>query len=229
MCGRYENAADNEELKKEFEKHIGELDIAYNIEEVLYTENIAPTDRVKIITFDNKDNVFRLKTIKWGIKTKVFDQTRQAKGKDPYFDKDVFNSKIETIKVKGSKWMEYMKNNRCIFPMTAFYEWTGEKGSKIPQRITIDDSKIFFAGGIIAKGTDNTESASIITCEPNTFMKPIHNRMPVLLKTKEAGEFLRAREDAAGSMSVPLDEGIKMYYEKTVLVKNTPQNDLFRL
>ncbi len=217
MCGRYENAADDEELRKEFEKHVGELDISYNIDEILKTENIAPTNRVKVITFNKENNVFRLKVIKWGIKSKVFDPSRQAKGKDPFIEKDIFNSKIETIAKKGSKWKKYFNENRCIFPMTAFYEWTGEKGSKVPQRISLNKAPVFFAGGIITDGIDKAESASIITCEPNPFMKQIHTRMPVLFKTEDAGKFLEAKEDAAINMSCPLDEAIKMKLEKAKL------------
>lgn len=214
MCGRYENAADDEELRKEFEKHIGELDISYDIDEVLKSENIAPTNRVKVITFDSNHNVFRLQVLKWGIKSKVFDPLRQAKGKDPFIEKDIFNSKIETVTKKGSKWRKYMDSSRCLLPMTAFYEWTGTKGSKVPQRISIQRTSLFFAGGIMTEGIDKNQSVSIITCPPNEFMKPIHTRMPVLFKTKEAGGFLSAKTEAAEKMCEPLDDNIKMKLEK---------------
>ncbi|MEO8512775.1 MAG: SOS response-associated peptidase family protein [Ignavibacteria bacterium] len=225
MCGRYENAADDAELQKEFEKYIGELNIAYDLDEVLKdlksdifrTENIAPTNLVKVITFDKENNVFKLKLMKWGIKSQVFDPSRAAKGKDPMIEKDIFNSKIETILKKGSKWKKIFDENRCIFPMTAFYEWTGIKGSKVPQRITIQRTPIFFAGGVIKQGIDKKESASIITCEPNTFMSSIHTRMPVLFKTEKAGEFLSSPNDIACSVCEPLDDGTKMKLEKAVL------------
>jgi putative SOS response-associated peptidase YedK len=213
MCGRYENAADDAELQKEFEKHIGHLDIAYDLDEVLKEENIAPTNNIKIIRFDPESNLFKLEVVKWGIKSKIFDPSRQAKGKDPFIEKDIFNSKIETVSKKGSKWKKFFSENRCIFPMTAFYEWTGGKGKKVPHRISIQRNNIFFAGGLIAEGIDKKESGSIITCEPNSFMKPIHTRMPVLFKTKEAGEFLRAVDDAAVKMCEPLDDDIKMKLE----------------
>ena len=105
MCGRYENAADDAALQAEFEKHIGELNIAYDLDEVLKdlktdslrTENIAPTNLVKVITFDKNENVFKLELKKWGIRSQVYDPSRAAKGKDPMIEKDIFNSKIETI------------------------------------------------------------------------------------------------------------------------------------
>lgn len=218
MCGRFERRIDNDDLIREFEKHIGKLDIAYDLpDEDFKVENIAPTNIVKAIVFDTKNNVFKLKAIKWGIKSKVFDPSRQSKGKDPFIEKDIFNSKIETVSKKGSKWMKFMKDNRCIIPMTAFYEWTGEKGSKVPQRIAIQRNKVFYAGGIIADGTDKKESTSIITCEPNKFMKSIHNRMPVLLQSDEAGVFLTSKEDTAVALCMPLDNDVKMKSEKAAI------------
>jgi putative SOS response-associated peptidase YedK len=211
MCGRYENAADTEELQEEFLKHIGNLDIAYDLDEVLKEENIAPTNRIRVIVLE--DNVFKLKVMKWGIRSKIFDPSRQAAGKDPFIEKDIFNSKIETIK-KAPKWKKLIKEKRCIIPMTAFYEWTGEKGSKVPQRISIQRNKIFLSGGIYTEDIKKDTSTSIITCEPNKFMKAVHNRMPVLFKMKDAGKFLEAKDDAAVEMCEPLDDEVKMKMEK---------------
>lgn len=214
MCGRYENAADDRELQEEFEKHIGNLNIAYDLDEVLKTENIAPTNTVKIIVLE--DNVFKLKTLKWGIKDKVFDVKKKQAGKDPFIEKDIFNSRIETINKKGSKWKKYIKEGRCLFPMTAFYEWPVSIDKK-PQRISIQRKKLFFAGGIFTEGLDKKQSASIITSEPNEFMKPLHNRMPVLFTAGSAGDFMKANEDAAMAMCEPLDNEVKMKLEKAEL------------
>ena len=213
MCGRFENMAKNEELRQEFEKYFGNLLIDYDLKESLKFENIAPTNTVRVITFDGEDNVFKLQTMKWGIKSSVFDPKLQAAGKDPMKEKDIFNSKIETIVKKGSKWKKFMKDTRCIFPMTAFYEWPVSMDKK-PQRITIQRKKLFFAGGIYTEGIDKKTSASIVTCEVNAFMKPLHHRMPLLFKTDIAGEFLRANEEVAASMCIPLDNEIKMKLEK---------------
>ena len=214
MCGRYENAADDRELQEEFEKYIGNLNIAYDLDEVLKTENIAPTDNVKIIVLE--DNVFKLKTIKWGIKDKVYDIKRKQAGKDPFIQKDIFNSRIETINKSGSLWKKYFRESRCLFPMTAFYEWPVSMNKK-PQRIFIENEKIFFAGGIRAVGTDTKNSASIITSVPNEFIKTIHNRMPVLFNAEKAAEFMKAGEDVAAAMCEPLDDDVIMKLEPAIL------------
>lgn len=211
MCGRYENASSNEELQELFSKYSGTLDIAYDIDDILKEQNIAPTNLVKVIVLE--DNVFRLKVMKWGMRTKIFDPSRIPKGLDPNIEKDIFNSKIETL-TKSSRWKKYLAGSRCIFPMTAFYEWIPKNGKKKALRISLKKEKIFFSGGIYTgKDVKGDESSSIITCEPNKFMKEVHSRMPVLIKPGNASAFLESH-DAAASLCRPLDDSEKMQMEE---------------
>jgi|GEM_PF-452816 len=222
MCGRFENIAKDEELKREFEKYIGFLNIDYDLDELLKTENIAPTDNVKVITFNKDENVFNLQVMKWGIQSKIYDQARKAKGLDPYIMKPTFNSRIETCTKPGS-WKVAFDTYRCLFPMTAFYEWTGPKENRVGQRISLKDNQIFFAGGLAASGEVNILSASIITCEPNSFMSVVHNRMPVIFQYANAGAYLQSKEDNSAGICVPLDEEIKMNIEVAkILAKPAP-------
>ncbi len=207
MCGRYENASSNEELQEIFSKYAGTLDIAYDIDDILKEQNIAPTNLVKVIVLE--DNKFKLKLMKWGIRSKIFDPSRSAKGLDPNIEKDIFNSKIETLS-KSSRWKKFFSNGRCLFPMTAFYEWIPGNGKKIPQRITLSKHDIFFAAGIFTeKDIKGDVSSSIITCEPNKFMKKVHNRMPAIVTPEDTAHFL-SDEDAARQICEPLDDSIKM-------------------
>ncbi|MBX7041911.1 MAG: SOS response-associated peptidase [Ignavibacteria bacterium] len=207
MCGRYENASSNEELQELFESYAGTLEIAYDLSDILKEENIAPTNRVKVIVCE--EGKFLLKVMKWGIRSKIFDPSRLTKGLDPNIEKDIFNSKIETVS-KSAKWKKLFAGSRCLFPMTAFYEWVPSGGRKIPQRISLDKEKIFFAGGIFTdKDIKGEVSSSIITCEPNKFMKKVHNRMPALITPEDAGSFLEDN-DAALQLCSPLDDSEKM-------------------
>jgi putative SOS response-associated peptidase YedK len=81
------------------------------------------------------------------MRSRIYDPSRIPKGLDPNIEKDIFNSKIETLS-KSSRWKKYFSTSRCLFPMTAFYEWTPVNGKKIPKRISLKNDKIFFAGGI---------------------------------------------------------------------------------
>lgn len=211
MCGRFENAVSKDELDAIFSQYIGKLHIDYDIEEELFRENIAPTDRIRIVTLE--DGMLKLKIMKWGIKSTDYDPSRKSKGKDPYFDKDVFNSKIETV-TKAKNWIDLYQSNRCIIPMTAFYEWPVIDGKKSMQRISLKNEKLFFAGGIIKhKDNKNETAASIITCEPNNFMKPVHNRMPLIFTKSNASDFLTLPHTAIASVFLPLKDELKMKME----------------
>jgi putative SOS response-associated peptidase YedK len=214
MCGRFEFKTKKDDLEKIFRKHIGNLHIDYDIDEVLKEENIAPTNRIRVIVLDKGE--YKVRVLKWAIRTRIFDPSKKGKeGVDPFIEKDMFNNRIETLK-KSAKWKKLLEDHRCLVPMSAFYEWQNKGGpKKEPQRITIDKEKMFFAGGIIQPSDERgEEGASIITCEPNTFMKPIHNRMPVLFEVKKAEDFLTAPKDVVASLCEPLDNSEAMVLEK---------------
>lgn len=236
MCARFENKIKDAELKAEFKKLKAELEVKklplkkngsakkrYTQNIKRYTQNIAPTDIISVIIWDSEMNIFREVELKWGIRSAI--KTPQGE-----IIKDVFNSKIETIRNRGTQWFRYMDLSRCIVPMSAFYEWIpvqvhpAKSPKKLPQRIVIDDVPFFFSGGIIGQGIDEESGASVITCEPNNFMQPIHNRMPVLLRIEDAIDFLRAPAEAAIEMSQPLRDEVKMSHTTVTLEKNIPDN-----
>lgn len=215
MCGRFESKIKTDDLEKIFKEKRGRLHIDYDLAEVLKEENIAPTDRIRVIVVENGE--FKIKVMKWAIRTKVYDPSKAQGlfGDEQYIEKDVFNSRIETV--KGSPdWRSLILKYRCIVPMTAFYEWTKSTGpKKEPQRISIYEEKLFFAGGIYKQlDIRNQAGASILTCEPNRFMKPIHNRMPILFKPEIAADYLTIPKEGVFDLCEPLDDIIKMEMEK---------------
>lgn len=212
MCGRFELKADKAYIEKIMKKKgRKKFNPDYDPNIVLKTENIAPTDMIMVIVSDNDE--CNLKIMKWAIKSNVFNPSKDMGlfGTEQYTPKDIFNSRIETLK-RDFEWKKLFENCRCIIPMTAFYEWIPVQGKKIPQRIYVENEEIFFAGGIYKpKDLKNETGASIITCEPNRFMKSVHNRMPVLFESAElAFNFLDAPNEAAMEMCEPLDDNVKM-------------------
>jgi putative SOS response-associated peptidase YedK len=218
MCGRFELKADKEYVEKIITtRGRKKVNPDYDPNIVLKTENIAPTDNIIVIV--RKDDEYRLKIMKWAIRSKVYDPSKQKLPEpERYIERDIFNSRIETIK-KSYDWKQLFNNNRCIIPMTAFYEWIPVQGKKIPQRIFIDEEDLFFAGGIYTPGDLRNETgASIITCDPNVFMKPVHNRMPVLFESTElAFNFLTSPKEAAIEMCQPLDNNIKLEMQPAMI------------
>lgn len=197
MCSRFENKETGfsiiEKLEKDFKgNYILEDDYE------LKKENIAPTNLVMSLIEDNKS--IKIKNFFWGIQ---FEKTV----KSPL----IFNSRIETIKEK-KYWTQLFYKNRCLLPATAFYEWKEINKTKIPHRIFLPDEDFFFIPSIFLKMEDYYY-VSIITTQPNTFMKSIHNRMPVILQKKEGLCFLNEKPKNALNMCLPLTSKMKMEIE----------------
>ena len=70
-------------------------------------------------------------------------------------------------------------------------------------RIHREDEAPFAFAGIY--NTRPNEVASVITCEPNALMSPIHNRMPVILSEELYDEWLdpEAEMDALAALLTP--------------------------
>jgi putative SOS response-associated peptidase YedK len=93
---------------------------------------------------------------------------------------------IEVLSDTAPSYRQAFKKRRCLIPVDGFYEWKKVLGSKIPYSISMkDDSPSVFAGLWEGwKDPANGEwlhTCTIITGEPNAFVREIHTRMPVIL------------------------------------------------
>lgn len=169
MCGRYQNKVTLENL-------LELLGLDYDFYKEILTrtkkENIAPTDL--IINISQKDDSIILEISNWGIK---------FKSDSPL----IFNSRIETISEKPY-WKKLFDKNRCLVPMTGFYEWKKSGKKKIPYRIFLPEEELFFVPAL-STNINNQKFISLVTTEPNSFMKEIHHRMPVIIQKDQIKNF----------------------------------------
>ena len=186
MCGRFETNPTAEALVTALKKH--KVDLILDLEtKKSKTENIAPTNKIFSISY--LDTNYKLIYTDWGIKFSP---------KSPL----IFNSRIETIKEKKF-WMTLFSKNRLLVPMSAFYEWKKEGSRKIPYRIFLPDEEIFFVPALYSYNKEKEISTSLITTTPNKFIRPIHHRMPVILKIKEGINYLVDDPDTNLTRCVP--------------------------
>ena len=108
-----------------------------------------------------------------------------------------FSTKLSTINARSEGifvrplYRDLIVRQRCIVPISGFYEWKRSGDLKRPFRIHLKDEAIMSVGGIWdtwRPGTpEQKHSFSILTTSANDFMKEIHNRMPVILdRSREA-------------------------------------------
>lgn len=96
--------------------------------------------------------------------------------KDPSTGPRPFNARAETIAEKTS-FRAAWRHRRCLIPATAFFE----KG----QRIAPVDGQTFWLAGLwerwLSADGSELDTCTILTTEPNALVRPLHNRMPVLI------------------------------------------------
>jgi putative SOS response-associated peptidase YedK len=102
---------------------------------------------------------------------------------DPSIGNRMINARSETAAGKPS-FRAAMKSRRCLVPADGFYEWKVVDGGKQPMHVRRRDRAVFaFAGlwEVWTKGAEPLETFTILTTGPNDVLRPIHDRMPVIL------------------------------------------------
>jgi putative SOS response-associated peptidase YedK len=178
MCGRF--------ALTEPEKILSRYDLLTPPPRMEPNYNVAPSFTMPIITRNSPNKAIMAK---WG-----FLPVWEYKKPKPF---GLINIRSETCKEKP-----YFKNvllsARCLVPATGFYEWKElkleGKAEKIPFFISLKDQELFSFAGVYAMCEDAEKKPqyyfAILTSEPNSFMKDIHRRMPVILEKKEEDKYL---------------------------------------
>ena len=99
----------------------------------------------------------------------------------------LINARSETLAEKPS-FKQALKKRRCVVIADGFYEWAKIGKKKVPLHITKKSGEPLLLAGLWETWShkDKPEapplhSCTIVTCAPNEMMKPIHNRMPVII------------------------------------------------
>src|SRR6185312_1301309 len=181
MCGRYT-------LMKlaDLVKLIPWLQIPGDILEQEARYNVAPSQMLPIVMQEKGQASVRL--AKWGF---VPSWTQGQPKMQP------INAKAETVASSGM-FRKAFQSRRCLVPADGFYEWKGAKPPKQPFLIRMRDHGLFMFAGVwdrwYPQGAEPVETFSILTTEPNELMKPIHNRMPVIIAVEDYRRWLEGGE-----------------------------------
>ncbi|MGI8494230.1 MAG: SOS response-associated peptidase [Pyrinomonadaceae bacterium] len=179
MCGRYTNAAKKEQIKKEFQ-----ITVKSSVSDKP-RYNIAPSQMIDVVL--NEESKTVLTGLKWGLVPHW--------SKDAEIGSRMINARAETLAEKPS-FRDAFKSRRCIIPATGFYEWQKKgSGGKQPFYFYLPEKEVFGFAGLYENWLDketgeSLESCTIITTEANEILKPVHDRMPVILKAKDYEEWL---------------------------------------
>jgi putative SOS response-associated peptidase YedK len=111
-----------------------------------------------------------------------------------------FTTKLSTINARSESvfesrlYRDLVARQRCIVPLSGFYEWKTEGQTKRPFKIHLQNNAIMSVAGIWDTWRPGTprerQSFSIMTTEANRFMREIHDRMPVILDSSVLEDWL---------------------------------------
>lgn len=184
-CGRYTLVMGQQKLEKRFgTKNKLAKPIKSNY-------NTSPTQQMPVITNHGEGN--EIEIMSWGFRP-VWAQDISSAYK-------FFNARAETLAEKPM-WKKSFATKRCLVPASGFYEWRKDGKEKTPYYIHLKDQELFAFAGLYDSWTDKKtgevhKSYTIITTNPNGLMRPIHDRMPVILDKCKEDDWLNpdANED----------------------------------
>jgi len=163
MCGRYELTIEFENLPS-----ILKTDLPKGFEEnYAQQELIRPTDPVLVLKNEGK---ITTSLMLWGFVSEWSNDPFDSSRPKP------FNARAETVtekKLFKGSW----RHKRCVLPANGFFE----NGHRISRK----DSQPFWLAGIwnrwMSTEGSELETCCVLTTEPNALIRPLHNRMPVII------------------------------------------------
>lgn len=214
MCGRFSLTTNEAILNERFS-------LAGGSEPYVARYNCAPTQKLAVII---NEEPRRLRFFRWGL--------IPFWAKDEKIGSKLINARAEGIDEKPS-YRNAFRIRRCLVPADGFYEWKNENG-KTPYRITLKNNILFALAGIWETWKNpegkSVNTFSIITTQANELMRPIHDRMPVILPLEMEGRWLteqinsKVDEELLKSLLIPFPSDQMQAYEVSKLV-NSPRND----
>ena len=193
MCGRFTQHLSWEELQRL-------ADLIGQPRNLRPRYNVAPTTTIEVIRPAPAGN--ELVQMRWGFAPSWW--------KKPLRELPAtFNARAETIAEKPM-FRSAFAVSRCIIPASGFYEWTGATGAKTPHYFTARDGfPLAFAGVCSAcrdvESNASIESATIIVGPANSWMRPFHDRMPIILDWRDANAWLTGDDPGAWLRPAPED------------------------
>ncbi|MFN4219045.1 MAG: SOS response-associated peptidase [Candidatus Bipolaricaulia bacterium] len=183
--------------------------------------NIAPTQEILALIADDQGR--RIEPLRWGLIPHW--------AKDPQIAQKLINARAETLFEKPS-FRDAVRRRRCLILADGFYEWRQTpSGKKTPVYVRLKSREPFGFAGLWESWNSpdgqTLKTCTIITTEPNELIKPIHNRMPVIVSREYEELWLdpspKARAELERVLRPYHAEELELYDVSATV--NSPSND----
>ena len=214
MCGRYVIKTLTQAIIDAFEAVLPPMP------ELFPRYNVAPSQPVPVVR-TAADGRRHLDMLRWGL---IPSWAKDAKAQP-----QPINVRAETVEHRPMFRAPFQRR-RCLMAADGFYEWqpTGPKAKRPFYIHRKDDAPFAFAAiwDTWDKGGGSIESCALLTTTPNDLMKPIHGRMPVILRREDYARWLDPQTPRSElvSLLVPFaNDALDAYPVSTAV--NSPPND----
>jgi putative SOS response-associated peptidase YedK len=222
------NKSNHEKKQRQLEKRYGAENRPSDKLTTHYHESGFQHLEAPIITVENPN---QFSFYNWGIIPRWQKNVSEA----TKFWNNTLNAISEEVFEKPS-YRACIPHQRCIIPVTGFFEHMDFKGKKYPHFIHLKSSEIFSLAGIYEHWTDKEsgktyKTYSILTCPANPLMAKVHNlkkRMPVILPMDLEKDWLKAdltsEEIKSFFLPYPDDDMVAYTISKLITSRSEPND-----
>lgn len=187
MCGRFGMTITQEEMAEIFGAPV-------LIEDWRPRYNIAPSQEIPVLVggeaaadaaaaLAGGENARAILPFRWGLVP--------SWSKDPAMGNRMINARSETVRTQPAFRSAWKRGQRCLVLADGFYEWqkpASGSGPKTPYWIHLPERRPFGFAAIWERwdgGEAPLFTTTILTRDANATLRPIHDRMPVILTSEE--------------------------------------------
>ncbi len=171
MCGRFVFSGKN------WPDFIDDLDKP----EIQPNYNTSPQDESPVVHMEADQ--FKIASMQWGLRPSWSKKSSM----------EPINIRIETVQSKPM-FRDAYQQRRCIIPADGWYEWMTTPRGKVPFYHRPTDNSVLLLAGIFEQWSnegDVIQTFGLLTQEATSNVAHVHNRMPVLLKSFEAKQWIQ--------------------------------------
>jgi putative SOS response-associated peptidase YedK len=138
-----------------------------------------------------------LRSMTWGFPLTL----RSKKTGLPLKPKPVNNTRAD--KLDSFMWRYSFAERRCLIPVTQFAEAEGEAGNKTRTWFALPNEPVFAVAGIWSDTPQWGPAYSMVMTEACIHVADVHDRMPVILRRDDWGDWLDGAPDDARLLCRP--------------------------
>lgn len=182
--------------------------------------NITPSQAVPAVRVTQRRREMVL--LRWGL---IPCWAKEAKT-----SYSMINARAETVAEKPA-YRSAFRRRRCLLPADGFFEWKQTAQGKQPYYMRMKDAGVFALAGLWEhweQAGEVIDSCTIIVTAANDTIRPVHDRMPVIIKPPDYAQWLDPeRQDAAAASRLlhpyPADDMVA--WPVSTYVNNPANND----